>query len=271
MTGGRKAMSKPKLLVAALALAHLTCASVPLTAPSGSSLTLNANPKFVAANGGASAITAIVIEPAGTFVPDGTSVFFLTDLGRIEAEVKTKNGFAYTTFVSDSRSGTAHITAFSGGSAPTVTPTASPTASAVATAVAGPVAAVTSPILADAIQDNVEITVGSANPEEVILTVAPPRITEPRNTALTANVFDGAGNPVSNVPVIFSITGVSGGSGLLQESLDSGSQPRYTDTNGQARDTLRTSQNRADAQKQVQVIATIPVKGDSLRVTIFIN
>ena len=101
-------MSKSKLLAAALALAHLTCASVPLTAPSGSSLTLNVNPTFVAANGGVSAVTAILVEPAGTFVPDGTVVFFLTDLGRIEPQVKTKNGFAYANFVSDSRSGTAH-------------------------------------------------------------------------------------------------------------------------------------------------------------------
>ena len=45
---------------------------------------------------------------------------------------------------------------------------------------------------------------------------------------------------------------------MLQEALDSGSQPRYTNTNGQARDTLRTSQNRADAQKRVTVTATVP-------------
>jgi hypothetical protein len=132
MTGGRKTMSKPKLLAAVLALAHLTCAGVPLTAPSGSTLTINANPRFVAANGGTSSITAIVVEPAGTFVPDGTVVFFLTDLGRIEPQVKTKDGFAYTTFISDSRSGTARVQAFSGGSAPVPSP--SPTATPVGSA-----------------------------------------------------------------------------------------------------------------------------------------
>ncbi len=94
VTGERNAMSKSKLLAAVLALAHLTCAAVPLTAPSGSSLSINANPEFVAANGGASAVTVVVVEPAGTFVPDGTVVFFLTNLGRIDAQAKTKDGFA---------------------------------------------------------------------------------------------------------------------------------------------------------------------------------
>jgi hypothetical protein len=253
-------MSKSKLLAAALALAHLTCAAVPLTAPSGSTLKLSANPTFVAANGGVSAITAIVVEPAGTFVPDGTVVFFLTNLGRIEAQVKTKNGFAYTNFVSDSRSGTARVTAFSGGSAPTVTPTATPSptgsTTGVTTASGSRAAAIGDQVAAAAIEDFVDITIGSAIPTEVIVTASPPRITEPRNSQITANVFDNVGNPVVNVPVIFRIESVSGGSNLLQEALDSGSQPRYTDTNGQARDTLRTSQNRADAQKSVVVSAT---------------
>jgi hypothetical protein len=42
---------------------------------------LTANPTFVIANGGVSAVTAILVEPAGTFVPDGTEVFFFTNLG----------------------------------------------------------------------------------------------------------------------------------------------------------------------------------------------
>jgi len=50
----------------------------------------------------------------------------------------------------------------------------------------------------------------------------------------------------------------------------SGSQPRFTDTNGQARDTLRTSQNRADAQKIVTVSASIPIQ-PSATVNIAIN
>jgi hypothetical protein len=108
------------------------------------------------------------------------------------------------------------------------------------------------------ISAQVEIDIGSALPQDLLLTAHPPRITDPRNSTITANVFDERGNPVVNVPVIFTITGVLTSGRLLQESLDSGSQPRYTDTSGQARDTLRTSQNRADAQKVVEVTATVP-------------
>jgi hypothetical protein len=264
-------MSKSKLVLAVLALAHITCAAVPLTAPSGSTLTVFANPQFVPANGGVSAITAVVVERAGTFVPDGTVVFFLTNLGRIDAQAKTKDGFARVNFVSDSRSGTARVTAFSGGEAPAPTPTASPASSspgtvttmAATSAAAGPLVA------AAAIEDFVEIDIGSALPVEVVVTADPPRITEPRNSLITANVFDEFGNPVANVPVIFSVTAPTGR--LLQEAFDSGGQPRFTDTNGQARDTLRTSQNRIDGQKLVNVVATVPVLGPSTPIAVAIN
>jgi hypothetical protein len=59
--------------------------------------------------------------------------------------------------------------------------------------------------------------------------------------------------------------------GLVQEELDSGSQPRYTNTNGQARDTMRTRQNRADPQKTVTVLATTPKEGVEGEVDIAIN
>ena len=51
-------------------------------------------------------------------VPDGTVVFFFTNLGRLEpAEAKTRNGVASVNFVADSRSGIATISATSTGSA----------------------------------------------------------------------------------------------------------------------------------------------------------
>jgi len=272
-------MSNPKVLAGALALAHLTCAAVPLTAPSGSSIIINANPRFIAANGGVSAITAVVIEPAGTFVPDGTVVFFLTDLGRIDAQAKTKDGYARVNFVSDSRSGRATVRAFSGGSAPNPSPSATATPTGVVTAMgtSKPAAALGTPLVTNSAEISAEVTIdiGSALPADVIVTANPPRITAPRNTVITANVYDDKGNPVSNVPVIFTVDVVSGGR-LLQESLDSGSQPRFTDTNGQARDVLRTSQNRADDQKEVVVNASVPGRpgaagGLGGSVSVFIN
>jgi hypothetical protein len=139
------------LSAAGVALLTPACESVPLTAPPGTSLTMIANPTFVIANGGLSVVTAILVEPAGTFVPDGTEVFFFTDLGRVDASGKTVNGVARVNFVSDSRSGIAHVIGISGGPAPsppTTTTTTlasstfrSPWPSAVASARAPPASA----------------------------------------------------------------------------------------------------------------------------------
>jgi hypothetical protein len=265
-------MRKLTLAAAVLGVAHLTCAKVPLTAPSGSTVTLTVNPDFVPANGGVSLLTVVVIEPAGTLAPDGTTVYFLTTLGRVDPEAKTKGGFARANFVSDSRSGIARVEAFSGALAPNPAPTTSPTTAVAAhAAVTGPSAPVAaSGVAAAANSDSKDITVGSALPRNVIVTASPTRILEPRNTEITATVFDEFGNPVSNVPIIFRVDEVSAGR-LVQEELDSGSQPRYTNTNGQARDTLRTRQNRADPQKSVTVLAITPIAGTEGVVEIAIN
>ena len=131
-------MSKRTTLTLGLAVAAASaallmpaCESVPLTAAPGTSLTLIANPEFVIANGGISVVTAILVEPAGTFVPDGVEVFFFTNLGRVDASGKTVNGVARVNFVSDARSGEATVTAISGGPAPAPTATAAPTSGVV--------------------------------------------------------------------------------------------------------------------------------------------
>ena len=96
----------PDLIAAAGLLAAMAaCAGVLFTAPPGSSISLIASPPFVASDGGVSVITAIVIEPAGTTVADGTVVLFFTDIGSIEPQGKTRNGIARVNFTSDSRSG----------------------------------------------------------------------------------------------------------------------------------------------------------------------
>ena len=109
-------MSKRKRLTLGVALAGAcaialmpACESVPLTAAPGTMMSLIANPEFVIANGGVSVVTAILVEPAGTFAPDGTEVFFFTSLGRVDASGKTTNGVARVNFVSDTRSGLALV------------------------------------------------------------------------------------------------------------------------------------------------------------------
>jgi len=231
------------LSAAGLALAMPACESVPLTAAPGTSMSLIANPTFVIANGGSSVVTAILVEPAGTFVPDGTEVFFFTDLGRVDASGKTVNGVARVNFVSDARSGVATISAISGGPAPAPAPSATPTpagsipgseSSASASSVGGRAPAFGAlAIAADQNSATVQITIGSALPARVQVSANPPHISFGRPALLRASVFDAQGNPVQNVPVAFSVSGIA-------VKLDSGGAFQYTNSNGEVTDTIRT-------------------------------
>ncbi len=168
-----------------------------------------------------SVISAFVVEPAGTPVPDGTVVFFFTTLGRIDPQGKTKDGVARVNLVADSRSGTAKVTAATG----------------------------------NVVSDAQDVTIGSALPARVLVSANPPYLASARQAAITANVFDANGNPVQNVPVVFKITETSGTT-PLQEFLASGGSPQYTDSNGQAFDTLTTRAANGTTLKTVTVEAT---------------
>jgi hypothetical protein len=153
------------------ALGLLTgCAGALFTAPFGSEITLFVNPDFIPSHGGVAEVSALVVEPAGTLVSDGTVVQFVTTLGRIDREGRTRNGVARVNFVSDSRSGPAEIRAFSGD--------------------------------ADAVT---EVMVGNANVARILLRAEPSRITISNSTHVIATVFDNNGNPVANVPVFFRV------------------------------------------------------------------
>jgi hypothetical protein len=99
----------------------------------------------------------------------------------------------------------------------------------------------------------------------VLVSASPQRITTSRQAAITANVFDEFGNPVQNVPVLFSVD-----ANLVEETLDSGGAPRFTDANGQAFDTLRTRAPVGGAQKTVTVTATT-ANGIAGTVTVFVD
>ncbi len=225
-------------LVALVVLA--SCETAPLTAPDGSAIFLQANPTFVISNGGISVVTAVVNEPAGTFVPDGTELFFFTNLGRIDPVGKTVRGVARVNFVSDSRSGKATITAISGQKPGATNP-------------------------------SVEIAIGNALPSLVLVTADPQRITSPRNSRITATVFDAFGNPVQNVPVAFSFQVQDPKVvPLVEETLDSGGTLLYTNANGQVSDVLRTQAPIGLGQKTVSVTATTAT-GVTGSVTVFVD
>lgn len=224
------------VFVAVAVIAIQGCEKVPLTAPAGTSMFLQANPEFVVANGGVSVVTALLTEPAGTLVPNGTVVLFFTTLGSIEPQGKTVDGVARVNFVADSRSGSAIVTAFSGGAAPTTSSGATmDTATGTGSA-------------------SVTIAVGSSLPALVLVSADPQRITSSRRSEIAANVFDQFGNPVQNVPVVFSVK--PNGTAALEETLDSGGAPQFTDASGRAFDTLRTRAVLGGVQKSVTVTAT---------------
>lgn len=250
-------MSWRNLALACGAAAQLTCHQAILTAPPGSTVTLFANPPFIPANGGVSVISALVIEPAGTPVPDGTVVQFFTTLGRIDEQGRTNDGVARVNLVSDSRSGTALVVGSSGspaetGPAPSPAPTASP----------GP-----APVPGGSGSGSVQVVIGSARPERVIVTADPNpiRVDGPRESVVSAFVFDVFGNAVANVAVIFSLKDPP-----TTERLEAEGQPVFTDNNGRAQDVLRTQYPLSSPPKQVTVVATVPTGLDG-EVVITIN
>jgi hypothetical protein len=254
---------------AALLAAAAACAGVLFTAPPGSSITLISNPPFVASNGGVSVITAIVVEPNGTPVSDGTVVLFFTDIGTIDRQGKTKDGIARVNFVADSRSGVATIRALSGGPAPAASaapspaPTNPPTTPPPGGGGGGTGDATTT------------VTVGNVRITAIRLRADPPRITTSNSTHVFALVVDANGNPIPNVPVYFEVildaaaptpspspspsssppfspTPPPAGRGT--EFFDV-SGPVFTNNNGEAENVLRTRRETAGV---AQVRASAP-------------
>jgi hypothetical protein len=263
-------MTPRKAAVLLLVLFLGTCNQAIMTAPPGSVFpgnTLVANPKFIAAHGDVSVISGLLLKATGDPVADGTVVQFFTDLGKIDEQGKTNDGVVRVNLVSDSRSGKATVTAFSGGGA-TANPSPSPSGASDGPVVAFSTGSVTgaSAISATQASATTEVTIGSERPERVLLSADPPRITTGRSTTLLAQVFGESGNPAANVPVIFQITSTS----TVQGRLDSGGRAVFTDNDGRATDVLRTNSTVAGS---IVVMATTAngTESDPLTVPVFIS
>jgi hypothetical protein len=219
-----------RLALAAGLLGSLAaCAGVLFTAPPGSTCSLIANPPFVASDGGVSVITALVLEPAGTTVSDGTVLLFFTDIGFIDPQGKTRDGIARVNFTSDSRSGVAHISAICGGAAPTVTPSTSPSASPVTTpGVGGNGSASTT------------VAVGNVRVKAVVgIRADPPRITSSNSTHVFARAIDENGNGIPNAVMFFEVV-----TDPATEKFEV-TGPVFTNQSGEAEDVLRTNRELA--------------------------
>ena len=160
------------ILVLGTALAA-ACDKMPLVAPSQSTINLLAAAASVSPSGSVD-IIATVTEQAGTPVQNGTVVSFATTLGHIDpAEARTQNGKVTVKFTADGRSGTATVTAFSGG----------------------------------AERASIDLPVGGAAATLVIVRADPGAIPAGGGSVqIVAQVRDEPGNALSGVPVTFSTT-----------------------------------------------------------------
>ena len=172
----------------------LSCDKVPLLAPTGSVISLFATANTVPLNGEIE-IVANVIENgvtqsgsgttgtpgttttgtttpgAGTPVQNGTLVSFTTTIGRIEpSEARTNNGQVRVKFISGGQSGTATITAFSGGASGKLE----------------------------------NLKVGSAGVERVLISASPQTLGPGGGTStISARVEDISGTGLAGIPVTF--------------------------------------------------------------------
>lgn len=151
------------------------CDSLPLTAPSESTISLHTNSTF-APLGGSVELTAIVTEPAGTPVHNGTSVTFTTTLGTLEpAQAHTNDGRATSRLRFGNEAGIAEVQAFSGDAA-----------------IDG---------------DPVQVRVGAAAATTVTLALNPSSLPSGGGTAtVIALVTDDDNRRLPDVPVIFTAT-----------------------------------------------------------------
>jgi len=200
------------VLVLLVVCASWACEKVPLTSPTGSTISLSTNSNIVPVNGSVD-ITATVTESAGTAVQNGTTVIFTSDFGRMDpAEAKTQNGRATVKFMASGQSGTVKVNAFSGAAS-----TSGGTTSGALT-----------------------LLVGGAAAGRMTVRAEPPNIPQTGGTVqVFANVTDTNGNALAGAPVTFTIGGTGTGTGILSAST------AITDSNGNAQTTLTTTQTAA--------------------------
>lgn len=191
-------MVKRHLVVIALLLVLPSCEFVGPTAEPLSIITLSANPLAIGLNGETSAVTVIVSQSDGNPPPNGTLVFLTTTLGSLPSEVKTNNGRATANLVSGSQSGIATLQATSG------------------TESSGAVDVLVGAVLESIVVAATPATLPSAGGDSVI----------------TATALGDDGEPLANVPIVFSTT-----AGALQ----SGGSAVRTNTSGEATDRLTTT------------------------------
>lgn len=221
---GRRFLYDARLVWSAVIVglfAGLGCDTAPLLGPINSRITLTVSNR-VLPTGGSATLTATVLENSGSPVPNGTSVRFLTSLGRVDpAEATTSNGVATATFFAGDTSGTAQIQALSGLAQP-----------GAGSGTGGTGGGAGAPAPTSTAGNVVEITIGAAAANGITLSANPSTVRPSGSTAeIEAFVTATNGQALPNVPVSFSTT-----RGTVIPSVAN------TDANGVARTTLTASE-----------------------------
>ncbi len=222
-------------LVVVLAFVCLSCDSVPLLAPTNSSVTIDAQSRVVP-TGGTTEVTATVIESSGTPVHNGTLVRFTTTLGRMDpVEAQTRNGMATTTFIAGEDSGIAEVRATSGaagGSTTTPPSTSTPPGT-------------TTPTTSNS--NVVQIAVGAGAVDTVTVRANPSSVstTGGGTVTVTATVLGTGGRLLSGIPVNFTVnrgtlsstSAVTNGQGQAQVTLTTNGETTITVVAGTKKET----------------------------------
>jgi adhesin/invasin len=190
-------------LVAVVAVA--SCDSVPLTSPTGSTISISIDRSVLPLNGQA-VVRAVVTESSGTPVHNGTVVTFQPSIGAVDPpSAETINGVAVSTFLAGSISGSGVIHAYSGGAR-----TGSGNSSS----------------------GGAEVRVGSAAVGGMAVSASPSSVSQSGGTVtISALVMDPSNNPLPGVSVLFTAS-----TGTLNSTT------ALSDANGVARVQLTTSQ-----------------------------
>lgn len=196
-----------------------TCKKALLTAPGSATLVVTVNPSTIPL-GGEAMVRVVGYKASGTLLPDGTKIFFSTDIGSIEPVKETQSGVAEALFQSnDNRSGLATITVTSGN-------------------------AQTTP-------DTVTITIGSSALYSLSMSADPSTLPHGGGlAAIRVMAYDEAQNPLPNIPVI--LTTDAG-------ELNSKGNTITTDANGAAEDLLNTTRTAEVTASSGEISATLTV------------
>lgn len=145
-----------------------SCELVDLTAPLESTISISANPLFIAA-GSRSAITVVISRADGVPVADETVVTFTTTLGTIPLQADTRNGVANVELTSGGEKGVAFIVARSG-----------------------------------TLESSVDVTIGAIVANIVVAATPASLGPDGGSSTITATVFGDDGEPLDDAPVAFS-------------------------------------------------------------------